>query len=186
MGNLTVRESLRYAAMLRLSSKIPLEEKMRRVDTIMEELGLAKSADTKVGISGIVKGISGGERKRLCIGIELLTEPSVLFLDEPTTGKLNFFSSDLDTTLHWGCFHSSTLVLTHSLHDHSYNFTDPLFALTHSRSRFKNKLQCHEDNFQIGQARKNCRLDHPSTFFKHFWIIRQALAAFQRKSGIFW
>ena len=110
MGNLTVRESLRYAAMLRLSSKIPLEEKMRRVDTIMEELGLAKSADTKVGISGIVKGISGGERKRLCIGIELLTEPSVLFLDEPTTGKLNFFRALILN-------HSSTLILTH--------YTDP-------------------------------------------------------------
>lgn len=84
MGNLTVREVMRYAALLRLD--LPLKEKMARIDQILDELGLTKCADTVVGIPGFKKGISGGERKRLSIAIELLTEPSVLFLDEPTTG----------------------------------------------------------------------------------------------------
>ncbi|KAL9648047.1 hypothetical protein ABK040_012101 [Willaertia magna] len=86
MGNLTVRETLRYAALLRLPKNITWKEKMERVEGIMDELGLTKSANTKVGTPGISKGISGGERKRLSIAIELLTQPSVLFLDEPTSG----------------------------------------------------------------------------------------------------
>jgi len=48
-------------------------------------LGLTLCADTKVGNS-LIRGISGGERKRTSIGVELLTNPSVIFLDEPTTG----------------------------------------------------------------------------------------------------
>jgi len=49
------------------------------VDAVMEELGLSGAADTIVGVSGITRGISGGERKRLSIAVELLTDPSVLF-----------------------------------------------------------------------------------------------------------
>jgi ABC-type multidrug transport system ATPase subunit len=82
MGNLTVRETLRYAAILRLPSNVPMNIKMQKVDEVMDDLGLTKAADSIVGIPGFVKGISGGERKRLAIATELLTEPSVLFLDE--------------------------------------------------------------------------------------------------------
>jgi ABC-type multidrug transport system ATPase subunit len=85
MGNLTVRETLRYAAILRLPSSVSIKTKMKKVDEVMDELGLTKSADSVVGIPGFVKGISGGERKRLAIATELLTEPSVLFLDEVRT-----------------------------------------------------------------------------------------------------
>jgi len=86
LGNLTVREVMRYAALLRLDERMPLSEKMGKIDEILDELGLTKCADTVIGTPGIKKGISGGERKRLSIALELLTEPSVLFLDEPTTG----------------------------------------------------------------------------------------------------
>ena len=86
MGNLTVREVMRYAALLRLDSRIPMKQKMSKIDEILDELGLTKCADTIIGVPGMKKGISGGERKRLSIALELLTEPSVLFLDEPTTG----------------------------------------------------------------------------------------------------
>ena len=79
MGNLTVRETLRYAAMLRLPRDMKLKSKMKKVDAVMEELGLSGAADTIVGVSGITRGISGGERKRLSIAVELLTDPSVLF-----------------------------------------------------------------------------------------------------------
>ena len=49
------------------------------------ELGLTKCASTRIGNS-LIRGISGGERKRTSIGVELLTNPSLIFLDEPTTG----------------------------------------------------------------------------------------------------
>lgn len=48
-------------------------------------LGLSKCSDTKIG-NNLIRGISGGERKRTSIGVELLTNPAMLFLDEPTTG----------------------------------------------------------------------------------------------------
>jgi len=86
IGNLTVREVLVYASLLRLPTLMPHSEKMARVQAVIDELGLSKCANTKVGIIGFTKGISGGERKRLAIAVELLTSPSVIFLDEPTTG----------------------------------------------------------------------------------------------------
>ncbi|KAM8878856.1 broad substrate specificity ATP-binding cassette transporter ABCG2d isoform 2-T2 [Spinachia spinachia] len=85
MGTLTVRENLRFSAALRLSSSVHQSEKEARVNHLIKELGLAKVADSKVGTQ-MTRGISGGERKRTNIGMELIIDPSVLFLDEPTTG----------------------------------------------------------------------------------------------------
>ena len=82
MGSLTVRETLRYAALLKMpSSKFSMREKMERVDYLLRELGLEKNAETIVGVPGLSKGISGGERKRLSIAIEIINDPAVLFLD---------------------------------------------------------------------------------------------------------
>ncbi|CAD8048393.1 unnamed protein product [Paramecium sonneborni] len=61
------------------------EEKHQRVEALIRELGITKCADTRVGNTQI-RGVSGGERKRASIGVELLTNPSLIFLDEPTTG----------------------------------------------------------------------------------------------------
>eukprot|EP00163_Fabomonas_tropica_P020214 TRINITY_DN3560_c0_g1_i4.p1 TRINITY_DN3560_c0_g1~~TRINITY_DN3560_c0_g1_i4.p1 ORF type:complete len:659 (+),score=111.51 TRINITY_DN3560_c0_g1_i4:69-2045(+) len=85
METLSIRESLEFSARLRIGSLMSEKEKMMRVDEIIEELGLGQAADTLVG-SVLDKGVSGGERKRAAIGVELITQPSVLFLDEPTSG----------------------------------------------------------------------------------------------------
>ncbi|GLD52301.1 ATP-binding cassette sub-family G member 2-like protein [Lates japonicus] len=85
MGTLTVRENLRFSAALRLPSSVPQSEKEARVNHLIKELGLTKVANSKVGTQ-MTRGISGGERKRTNIGMELIIDPSVLFLDEPTTG----------------------------------------------------------------------------------------------------
>ncbi|NWX15192.1 ABCG2 protein, partial [Aegotheles bennettii] len=85
MGTMTVRENLHFSAALRLPSSISVKEKEERVTQIINELGLSKVADAKVGTE-FIRGVSGGERKRTNIGMELITEPPVLFLDEPTTG----------------------------------------------------------------------------------------------------
>ncbi|KAJ6655405.1 hypothetical protein lerEdw1_005402 [Lerista edwardsae] len=85
MGTLTVRENFQFSAALRLSRTVREQEKEERVNQIIKELGLTKVADSKVGTQ-FIRGISGGERKRTNIGMELITDPAILFLDEPTTG----------------------------------------------------------------------------------------------------
>ncbi|XP_062992311.1 broad substrate specificity ATP-binding cassette transporter ABCG2-like [Elgaria multicarinata webbii] len=85
MGTLTVRENLMFSAALRLPLTMDYQEKRERVEQIIMELDLSKVADSKVG-TYFTRGVSGGERKRTSIGLELITHPVVLFLDEPTTG----------------------------------------------------------------------------------------------------
>ncbi|XP_067858772.1 broad substrate specificity ATP-binding cassette transporter ABCG2-like [Heptranchias perlo] len=85
MGSLTVRENLLFSAALRLPGSIRFKEKEDRVDQIISQLGLNKVSDSKIGTE-LIRGVSGGERKRTHIGMELITDPPVLFLDEPTTG----------------------------------------------------------------------------------------------------
>ena len=82
---MAVRETLLFAARLRLPKDVPLAEKEALVEKLIRKLSLVKAADTIVGSSS-KRGISGGERKRLAIGCELLGDPNLLFLDEPTSG----------------------------------------------------------------------------------------------------
>jgi ATP-binding cassette subfamily G (WHITE) protein 2 len=84
-GNLTVLETLQYTAELRLPRSMTREARRERIDTVMGQMGLTKVQDVIVG-TPLKKGISGGERKRLCVAMELLTKPLLLFLDEPTSG----------------------------------------------------------------------------------------------------
>lgn len=85
-GTLTVRENLTFSANIRLADSISPEDKRSIVNHVIEQLGLMKCADTKVG-DEYQRGISGGERRRTNIGLELVLSPRVLFLDEPTTGE---------------------------------------------------------------------------------------------------
>lgn len=85
MGTLTVRENLQFSAALRLPKSVKEKEKNERVNQVIKELGLSKVADSKVGTQ-FTRGVSGGERKRTNIGMEIITDPAILFLDEPTTG----------------------------------------------------------------------------------------------------
>ncbi|KAL3528137.1 hypothetical protein ACH5RR_012793 [Cinchona calisaya] len=80
---LTVRETLMFTAKLRL--RLPETELTSRVKSLMEELGLCHVADARVG-DDRVRGISGGERRRVSIGVEVIHDPRVLILDEPTSG----------------------------------------------------------------------------------------------------
>ncbi|KAG6101145.1 hypothetical protein E4U31_003746 [Claviceps sp. LM219 group G6] len=85
LPTLTVRETLQYSAALRLPSSTPQETRDRVVEEVILELGLKECADTRIGNTQH-RGCSGGEKRRVSIGVQLLANPSVLFLDEPTTG----------------------------------------------------------------------------------------------------
>eukprot|EP01133_Synstelium_polycarpum_P016895 gene16895-20090_t len=98
LPNLTVRESLDFSALLRLPVAQPYADKMKRVDTVLAELGLRDCANTRIGGDG-KRGVSGGEKRRVSIGCQMLTDPSVLFLDEPTTGLDSFTAFQVTQTL---------------------------------------------------------------------------------------
>ena len=102
LGALTVRETLLSSAMLRLPRTMNRSEKVTIgtnpctcgarfvvqvaiVDNVLKELGLSAAANTLVG-NYIVRGVSGGQRRRVSIGCELVTSPALIFLDEPTSG----------------------------------------------------------------------------------------------------
>jgi ABC-type multidrug transport system ATPase subunit len=70
------------------------EQQDAKVNELINELGLNKCKDTIIG-SILKKTISGGERKRVSIGVELITDPSVILLDEPTSGLDSFMAKKI-------------------------------------------------------------------------------------------
>lgn len=85
LGTLTVRETITYSAHLRLPTKMTKEELNGIVEGTIIEMGLQDCADRLIG-NWHLRGLSGGEKKRLSIALEILTRPSLLCLDEPTSG----------------------------------------------------------------------------------------------------
>lgn len=79
----TPREAIRFSAKLRLPKKTTEREIETLTTKMLESLGLTHCADTYIG-GALLKGISGGERKRTSVGVELVTKPAIVFLDEPT------------------------------------------------------------------------------------------------------
>ncbi|XP_058749265.1 putative white-brown complex homolog protein 30 [Vicia villosa] len=92
-GNLTVEENLRFSAKCRLPAEMAKPDKVLIVERVIESLGLQPVRDSLVGTIE-KRGISGGQRKRVNVGLEMVMEPSLLILDEPTTG-LDSASSSL-------------------------------------------------------------------------------------------
>lgn len=85
IGTLTVRETISYSARLRLPDRMPWSDKRALVESTIIEMGLQDCADTVIG-NWHLRGISGGERRRVSIALEILMRPRLLFLDEPTSG----------------------------------------------------------------------------------------------------
>jgi len=108
---LTVRENLRFAAGLRLPTHMSKEEKIQRAESVLLKLGLRDCADNLVG-SELVKGISGGEKRRVTIATQILTDPRILLLDEPTSGLDAFTASSIIDVLKGLAEEGRTLILT--------------------------------------------------------------------------
>jgi ABC-type multidrug transport system ATPase subunit len=106
---LTVFETLHYAARLRLPEGMLPEAKLLRVETVLAELGLRDCAGTMIGLDAGAegaaagaahgRGVSGGEKRRVSIAVQMLTDPAVLLCDEPTSGLDAFTAFNIGATL---------------------------------------------------------------------------------------
>uniref|UniRef100_A0A3Q1J774 ABC transporter domain-containing protein n=1 Tax=Anabas testudineus TaxID=64144 RepID=A0A3Q1J774_ANATE len=128
MGTLTVKENLLFSANLRLNPKLyTTTDKHSRVAAIIQDLGLADCANTKIGTE-FLRGVSGGERKRCSIGMELITSPSLLFLDEPTTGLDSNTANCIINLLHKLSRRGKTVIF--SIHQPRYSIFKQFDHLT--------------------------------------------------------
>jgi len=106
---LTVYEALNYSAILRLPRDTGREERHRRIEEVIRTLNLADKKDV------IVSNLSGGQKKRISIGVELLTKPGLFFLDEATSGLDPGMESSMMEVLRKLADHGHTVVLiTHA------------------------------------------------------------------------
>jgi len=96
--HMTVKETLDFRVELKLGSRLGKSARDDVVADLIDMLGLSKSANTIVG-GAKVRGLSGGERKRLSIACELISSPPVIILDEPTSGLDSYQAGQVTDTL---------------------------------------------------------------------------------------
>ncbi|KAK8393903.1 hypothetical protein O3P69_006917 [Scylla paramamosain] len=92
LGTMTAKEHLTFMAQLKMDRHTTQEQRDAKVKELLRDMGLTEAQNTRIGIPGSDKSLSGGERKRLAFAAEIVTSPPLLFCDEPTTG-LDFFSA---------------------------------------------------------------------------------------------
>ncbi|KAK6134055.1 hypothetical protein DH2020_032200 [Rehmannia glutinosa] len=109
--HLTVLETLTYTALLKLPSTLSKKDKMDQAEMIIVELGLTRCRNSVIG-GPLLRGISGGERKRVSIGQEMLVNPSLLLVDEPTSGLDSTTAQRIVATLRWAARGGRTVVTT--------------------------------------------------------------------------
>ncbi|KAJ9597850.1 hypothetical protein L9F63_011292, partial [Diploptera punctata] len=112
VSSLTVKEHLNFMAKLRLDRRMSAMERQRKVAELLMEMGLTSVVDTRIGTMGQDKVLSGGEKKRLAFATELLTNPPLLFCDEPTTGLDSFSAQKLVAKMKQMAFEGRTILCT--------------------------------------------------------------------------
>jgi ABC-type multidrug transport system ATPase subunit/ABC-type multidrug transport system permease subunit len=160
---MTVRECLTFAARLKLTGTE--EEKQARVNVMIATLKLTKCQNTRIG-GPLVKGVSGGERKRTSIGVELITDPNLVFLDEPTTGLDSFTATSVMESL--GDLarkeHRTVISTIHQPNTDIFDMFDRLVLLARGKIIYFNAASLSVDYFEkIGYC---CpELSNPCDYF---------------------
>ncbi|KAA3455339.1 ABC transporter G family member 25-like [Gossypium australe] len=137
--HLTVRETLVFCSLLRLPKTLTKKDKISVAEMVLSELGLSKCENTIIGNS-FIRGISGGERKRVSIAHEMLVNPSLLILDEPTSGLDSTAAFRLVSTL--GSLAQKGKTIVTSMHQPSsrvYQMFDSVLVLSEGRSLYFGK-----------------------------------------------
>ena len=136
LPHLTVRETFSYVAQMRLPKDMQ-KDAAENVERVISELGLRHVADMRVG-NDAVRGISGGERRRVSVGIQLLMNPSILVLDEPTSGLDSFTAQNVVEFLS-NLAHSTQRTIIMSIHQprsEVFSYIDRVMLLTHGKCAY--------------------------------------------------
>ncbi|KAI3822632.1 hypothetical protein L1987_10227 [Smallanthus sonchifolius] len=144
---LTVEETLMFAAEFRLPRTLSKSKKKARVQALIDQLGLRNCAKTVIGDEGH-RGVSGGERRRVSIGIDIIHDPIVLFLDEPTSG-LDSTSAFMVVKVLQRIAQSGSIVIM-SIHQPSYrimSLLDKLIFLSRGQMVFSDNTSKLPDFF---------------------------------------
>ncbi len=107
----TVEEALMFAACMTLPNSVSKTEILSDLDRVVQQLGLERVRGSRVGSSD-QGGLSGGERRRLAVGLELITRPAVLLADEPTSGLDSVSADIVMRTLSAAAKHGCAIIVT--------------------------------------------------------------------------
>ncbi|KAJ2658247.1 hypothetical protein IWW48_004103 [Coemansia sp. RSA 1200] len=181
-ATLTVKETLTVSAQLRLpNEKYTDREKKNRVDEVMRQLRLSHIADTQIGGNNM-RGVSGGERKRVSIGIELVTDPSILVLDEPSSG-LDSSSAEMVVKLTKEMCHKRNLCTLMTIHQPSAEIVaqfDKLILLSQGKLVYMGEASRALYYFeQLGYPSTN---PNPANFYIDLMTIDFSTSAAMRES----
>jgi len=136
----TPREAIKFSARLRLPRSISDNDVTKLTNTMLTELGLNSCADTVIG-GQLIRGISGGERKRTSVGVELVVKPGLIFLDEPTSGLDSYSALRIVQVLKKVATSGASVLLTiHQPASEVFNSFDHLLLLNKGRIMFQGNL----------------------------------------------
>lgn len=137
IGSLTAREHLIFQATVRMPRSMTQKQKIQRVDQVIQDLSLGKCQNTIIGTPGRVKGLSGGERKRLAFASEALTDPPLLICDEPTSGLDSFMAASVVQVLKKLSQRGKTVILTiHQPSSELFELFDKILLMAEGRVAF--------------------------------------------------
>lgn len=162
--HLTVMETFLLAVNFFLPAASTIHDRNNLVDAVIAELGLGKARDTIIG-NEKVRGISGGERKRASIGVQLITDPSVLFLDEPTTGLDSFQAfSVMESMKSMASNNRLVISVLHQPRSSIFAMFDQLLLISEARTIYFGN--CHDAVSYFSQCRYRCpETFNPSDYF---------------------